>query len=314
MNLCDGEIVIVTAKGGKRKREGREATAAKFHHRSTQHKVVFARTILMIGALPLCVLNDPFSLARVKYGMYSLLGFFHLAKIWVPSKGECIAYFKAGNVHGVSMGGGDHLPSGDPPARLPASSCKNVRKRQVKKQNGVQRPREKEDDQEKITINIDKSDTTDNATITPLEVKIQNGGDKESKDFLGVPRNGHRMSFMEEESAKERMRLSLLKQCSGILRQGDQKYTKESLHKAFQDENNNNSETIQAHRYSQGNHPKEVEVGWTHMPQDGTQNPAEKRWQTGDGGPTLDRDEWRAMQDAYTALGGCGLKKKRENR
>lgn len=93
----------------------------------------------------------------------------------------------------------------------------------------------KEDDPEKITINIDKSDTTDSATITPLEVKIQNG-DKESKDFLGVPRNGHRMSFMEEESAKERMRLSLLKQCSGILRQGDQKYTKDSLHKAFQDE------------------------------------------------------------------------------
>lgn len=44
-----------------------------------------------------------------------------------------------------------------------------------------------------------------------------------------------RMSFMEEESAKEKLRLALLKQCSAILKQGDQKYTKESLHKTFQD-------------------------------------------------------------------------------
>ncbi|XP_063633431.1 NADPH oxidase 5 [Cydia splendana] len=92
---------------------------------------------------------------------------------------------------------------------------------------------------EKITITIDQTDggKTDSNGIKPLEVKILNGGEKgDSKDLLGVPRNGHRMSFMEEESAKERMRLSLLKQCSGILRQGDQKYNKESLHKAFQDE------------------------------------------------------------------------------
>ncbi|XP_045455112.1 uncharacterized protein LOC123664638 [Melitaea cinxia] len=55
-------------------------------------------------------------------------------------------------------------------------------------------------------------------------------------DLLGVPRHGHRMSFMEEESIKERMRLSLLKQCSAILKQGDERYNKESLHRAFQDE------------------------------------------------------------------------------
>ncbi|KAI8433084.1 hypothetical protein MSG28_013942 [Choristoneura fumiferana] len=56
--------------------------------------------------------NVPFYLARVKHGMDSLLGFLHLAMIWVPSKGECIAYCKAGKA-AVSMGGGDHLPSGD---------------------------------------------------------------------------------------------------------------------------------------------------------------------------------------------------------
>ncbi|KAJ8708862.1 hypothetical protein PYW08_010244 [Mythimna loreyi] len=53
---------------------------------------------------------------------------------------------------------------------------------------------------------------------------------------LGVPRTGHRPSIMEVECAKERTRLALLKQCSAILKQGDQKYTKESLHRTFQDE------------------------------------------------------------------------------
>ncbi|KAJ8708509.1 hypothetical protein PYW07_010634 [Mythimna separata] len=53
---------------------------------------------------------------------------------------------------------------------------------------------------------------------------------------LGVPRAGHRPSIMEVECAKERTRLALLKQCSAILKQGDQKYTKESLHRTFQDE------------------------------------------------------------------------------
>ncbi|CAD0205708.1 unnamed protein product [Chrysodeixis includens] len=53
---------------------------------------------------------------------------------------------------------------------------------------------------------------------------------------LGVPRTGHRPSIMEVECAKERARLALLKQCSAIFKQGDQRYTKESLHRTFQDE------------------------------------------------------------------------------
>ncbi|CAK1547571.1 unnamed protein product [Leptosia nina] len=62
--------------------------------------------------------------------------------------------------------------------------------------------------------------------------RIQNA----TKDLLGVSRNGHRKSFMEEESAKEKTRVSLLKQCSAILKQDEQKYNKESLHRIFQDE------------------------------------------------------------------------------
>lgn len=60
---------------------------------------------------------------------------------------------------------------------------------------------------------------------------------KVSNSLLSVPlsKNGHRMSFMEEESAKEKLRLALLKQCAAILKQGDQRYTKESLHRTFQD-------------------------------------------------------------------------------
>lgn len=90
------------------------------------------------------------------------------------------------------------------------------------------------DDKIPIVINIDagSTDTLDYAPKQNGEYKDGNEG----KDLLGVPRNGHRMSFMEEESAKERMRLSLLKQCSAILKQGDQRYTKDSLHKTFQDE------------------------------------------------------------------------------
>lgn len=72
-----------------------------------------------------------------------------------------------------------------------------------------------------------------------MEEVLQNGGEgrlEVSKELLGVPRTGHRKSFMEEESAKERLRMSLLKQCSAILKQGEEKYTKESLHRTFQDE------------------------------------------------------------------------------
>lgn len=60
--------------------------------------------------------------------------------------------------------------------------------------------------------------------------------DNGAKDLLGVPRSGHRKSFMEEESAKEKARVTLLKQCSAILKQTEQKHNKESLHRLFQDE------------------------------------------------------------------------------
>nr|XP_049706149.1 NADPH oxidase 5 [Helicoverpa armigera] len=66
------------------------------------------------------------------------------------------------------------------------------------------------------------------------QLMVKNG--QYEGNCLGVPRTGHRPSIMEVECAKERMRLALLKQCSAILKQGDQKYTKESLHRTFQDE------------------------------------------------------------------------------
>ncbi|XP_022126952.2 NADPH oxidase 5 [Pieris rapae] len=62
--------------------------------------------------------------------------------------------------------------------------------------------------------------------------RIQNG----PKDLLGVPRTGHRKSFMEEESAKEKARVSLLRQCSALLKLNEQKYNKDALHRTFQDE------------------------------------------------------------------------------
>ncbi|XP_052749477.1 uncharacterized protein LOC113509359 [Galleria mellonella] len=73
-----------------------------------------------------------------------------------------------------------------------------------------------------------------------MEDTFKQNGDgtkmESSKDLLVVPRGGQRKSFMEEECAKEKMRLSLLKQCSAILKQNDEKYTKETLHRTFQDE------------------------------------------------------------------------------
>lgn len=102
-----------------------------------------------------------------------------------------------------------------------------------------------------VTIKIDsgnggKSDT-DVAEIEPNinKEKPQNGDFNNflqvsnGKDLLGVPRQGHRMSFMEEENIKDKIRLSLLKQCSAILKQGDQRYNKGTLHHAFQDEVSN---------------------------------------------------------------------------
>ncbi|KPJ03893.1 NADPH oxidase 5 [Papilio xuthus] len=92
---------------------------------------------------------------------------------------------------------------------------------------------------EKITINVDSSDgAKENHNLKMDENGVNNDKNKLDmpKDLLGAPRREHRRSFMEEESARERRRLVLLKQCSAILKQGEQKYTKESLHKTFQDE------------------------------------------------------------------------------
>ncbi|CAG4972387.1 unnamed protein product [Colias eurytheme] len=86
-----------------------------------------------------------------------------------------------------------------------------------------------------VTIKVDSSEggknDSDISKMADFD-RIQNA----SKDLLGLPRNGHRRSFMEEESAKERTRAELLKQCSAILKQGDQRYNKDSLHRTFQDE------------------------------------------------------------------------------
>lgn len=99
-----------------------------------------------------------------------------------------------------------------------------------------------------IKINIDSSLSGKNdmemsdSQINISKEKPQNGNFTDllqvsnDRDQLGVPRQGHRMSFMEEESVKDKIRLSLLKQCSAILKQGDQRYSKETLHRAFQDE------------------------------------------------------------------------------
>ncbi|XP_045762856.1 NADPH oxidase 5 isoform X1 [Maniola jurtina] len=96
----------------------------------------------------------------------------------------------------------------------------------------------------KISIETDPSPNgTSDSEIKTMDdrsdkigLKMADAKSDNPTDLLGVPRNGHRMSFMEEESVKERMRLSLLKQCSAILKQGDQRYTKETLHRTFQDE------------------------------------------------------------------------------
>ncbi|CAG9132523.1 unnamed protein product [Plutella xylostella] len=89
-------------------------------------------------------------------------------------------------------------------------------------------------------LSVDSSDggNTDSSNVNGIKMAdMKQNGDANPMMLLGVPRTGHRLSIMEMESARERQRVSLLKQCSAILRQGEeQKYTKESLHKTFQDE------------------------------------------------------------------------------
>lgn len=95
-------------------------------------------------------------------------------------------------------------------------------------------------DSKNIVITVDHDITDSCQSLDNGETKKENGGLavlEVSNALLTVPlgKNRHRMSFMEEESAKEKLRLALLKQCSAILKQGDQRYTKEALHRTFQD-------------------------------------------------------------------------------
>ncbi|CAG9568459.1 unnamed protein product [Danaus chrysippus] len=53
---------------------------------------------------------------------------------------------------------------------------------------------------------------------------------------LEEPRKRHRLSGMEEESQRERSRVQLVKQIAAILKQGDMRYTKDGLHRTFQDD------------------------------------------------------------------------------
>ncbi|OWR47577.1 hypothetical protein KGM_209315 [Danaus plexippus plexippus] len=82
------------------------------------------------------------------------------------------------------------------------------------------------------TENVHLKDNTDlqiQKMIEKHEKKVETNG-------LEVPRKSHRLSFMEEESLKERNRLQLLKQIAAILKQGDERYSKETLHRTFQDD------------------------------------------------------------------------------
>lgn len=95
-------------------------------------------------------------------------------------------------------------------------------------------------DGEKLDINggniVNNGGLLNNKDGKMEEIELTPNGDGHTKDLLIAPRAGARKSIMEEESARERARLALLKQCAAILRQTDEKYTKETLHKTFQDE------------------------------------------------------------------------------
>lgn len=77
-------------------------------------------------------------------------------------------------------------------------------------------------------VDLKTEEANNSANVTELSVNYEGG--------LCVPRTGHRLSIMEVECAKERTRLALLKQCSAIFKQGDERYTKETLHRTFQDQ------------------------------------------------------------------------------
>ncbi|CAG9568458.1 unnamed protein product [Danaus chrysippus] len=70
---------------------------------------------------------------------------------------------------------------------------------------------------------------------------------------LEEPRKRHRLSCMEEESLRERSRVQLVKQIAAILKQGDMRYTKDGLHRTFQDDRpmvRSISRVVQSTRYS----------------------------------------------------------------
>lgn len=97
------------------------------------------------------------------------------------------------------------------------------------------------------TIDLDKKDENGTTHLAKngqyngqFAVQLAAINEQYDGNCLGVPRTGHRPSIMELECAKERTRVALLKQCSAILKQGDQRYTKESLHRTFQDEVSSN--------------------------------------------------------------------------
>ncbi|CAG9568460.1 unnamed protein product [Danaus chrysippus] len=82
------------------------------------------------------------------------------------------------------------------------------------------------------TESVQLKDNTDlqiQRIIEKHEKKLETQG-------LEEPRKRHRLSCMEEESQRERSRVQLVKQIAAILKQGDMRYTKDGLHRTFQDD------------------------------------------------------------------------------
>ncbi|GBP03585.1 hypothetical protein EVAR_101889_1 [Eumeta japonica] len=92
-----------------------------------------------------------------------------------------------------------------------------------------------------IKIEEDASENVDQEE-KPCSSKNLSNGENNGLSNLLAPGVGPMLSCMEQESARERLRAALLKQCGAILKQGDQRYTKENLHKTFQDEDPDRSQ------------------------------------------------------------------------
>ncbi|VVC97653.1 unnamed protein product [Leptidea sinapis] len=93
----------------------------------------FIPTIWMCGGPPQCGFQGAFSLVLQSYGMSFLVRCFRDNTTWVPSKKARTPSLKAGNALVIplvlqeNVGGGDHLTSGDPYARLSSYSIKNFK-------------------------------------------------------------------------------------------------------------------------------------------------------------------------------------------